>query len=170
MSYVYTGTVSLKELTELLSSLPEKSKEFKLLENVVNITFEKYSSEANLDIWEKGRVFGETGEVKWRKIDEEYHAVYLGKSPLEGILEKQNFNDELEEPEEPEERERSYFLWGAKTKDKSDEWMELRIPRLLNYPVKGEKDRVKLKVVEYINKSGKILHYRYKGLEEVEVK
>ena len=45
--------------------------------------------------------------------------------------------------------------------------LELRIPRVLRYPVPGVKRRTALRVCEYMDGStGAVLHYRLAGVEE----
>jgi len=84
--------------------------------------------------WPRGRAFGPEREVRWRKIGDRYHVDVLGESPGtpssdEGWKRTAQDVDGI--------HERTILLWGelGEDPDSPAEWIEVRIPRPLRYPV-----------------------------------
>ncbi len=98
-----------------------------------------------------GRVFASSGELKWRVLpslgERCWRSVFLGNRwPLDGhdVLPVQADLTALS----PEQA--IYPLWGQQTKRTPGEWIDLRIPHRLRYPVSAtapEHGRVIAKIV-----------------------
>ncbi|HET91573.1 MAG TPA: hypothetical protein ENN99_12675 [Chloroflexi bacterium] len=103
--------------------------------------------------WQHGRAFGPKREVRWQKIDDHYRVDVLTEdsnvfSPDEGW--------KRTAPDVDGFRERTILLWGelGEHPDSPEEWIEVRIPRPLHYPVDNlqrpkepETERALLRVV-----------------------
>jgi hypothetical protein len=109
-----------------------------------------------------GRVFGEDTEIRWRRDGNEF--VVLIISEKEKISPGSTFNslEDIEDISKYEAKHNAYFLWGEHLQD--NKWYEGRIPRILEYPVDGTPEHVKLNVVEY-QKDGLTQFIRFVKLE-----
>ena len=105
-----------------------------------------------------GRIFHEEFELRWEKISSGVQVVYIGnKRPLPLPPAK---TDVLKDCVRASS---SYYLFGKRLDDEkvskigepaqTNDYAEVRIPRLLRYPVKDKsRDYVKLNVYEYRHK------------------
>lgn len=84
--------------------------------------------------WPGGRAFGPEREVRWQKVGDAYRVDALGE------------NSEVPSPDEGWKRtnldvdgaqQRTILLWGelGEDPDSPEEWIEIRIPRPLRYPI-----------------------------------
>lgn len=127
-----------------------------------------------------GRVFDHGGELRWERKNNSYQVVYLGKErKLPGLEpDRDNIMQGLEKT-----KERHYYLFGEVLEpedlnkmgleDKSGCYAEVRIPRLLEYPINSpepkKKPRVQLVVQEYANQAtGQIELFRFQNVEDAE--
>ena len=121
-----------------------------------------------------GHIFHEEFELRWKKSNSKIQVVYIGKKCTVPLLEEKT--DVLKDCVRPYS---SYYLFGKRLDDKAVErigkpakkgdFAEVRIPRLLRYPVKDDlKDYVKLNVYEYRHKvTNELLLFRFRNLAEV---
>ena len=120
-------------------------------------------SEELVSKWDKGRVFAKDFEIRWEREDDQWHFLYIGEDRK---LMAEPQRRDLSNAEE----KRSYlYLWGER---EENEWIEQRIPRILVYPVAGEKGkkRVVLEQIEYWNReTGGLLATRFSGISEVSI-
>lgn len=83
-----------------------------------------------------GRVFAPNGELKWRLLpalgDRPYRTVFLGGDWPSNRLRAIPLRDELQSLSRAEA---IYPLWGQQTARTPGEWIDLRIPHRLRYPV-----------------------------------
>ncbi|MBU0496240.1 MAG: hypothetical protein KKA73_07125 [Chloroflexi bacterium] len=126
-------------------------------------------------VWERGRVFCDTCELHWEKLAGAFQVVYVGPpANLPGFELAEDLDLRATEV-----RTRSYYLWGSRVSDEqldlvgtsklpdSEIFIELKVPRILRYPVSPQAGRVKVKVCEYVDPvSGDMVYYRFQGLEE----
>ncbi|GIW82521.1 MAG: hypothetical protein KatS3mg105_4328 [Gemmatales bacterium] len=86
----------------------------------------------------QGRIFSPSGELKWRVLpalgEFRCRVVFLGNWAFPS-LESLPLRKELAALSR---HEATYPLWGQQTKDTPGEWIELRIPHRLRYPVHAE--------------------------------
>ncbi len=86
-----------------------------------------------------GRVFAPPGELKWRRLpalgERRYRVVFLGEGWMAAALEAPSPRDELGVLTRDEA---TYPLWGQQTEHTPGEWIDLRIPHRLRYPVDAE--------------------------------
>jgi hypothetical protein len=128
--------------------------------------------------WERGRIFCKLFELRWEKMDGEFQLVYIGP-PIELTGFEPASQQEIDLAN-TSSQSHSYFLWGSRLDDKklktvgaskepgAEIFVEMRVPRLLKYPVSDQAERVKLTACEYTNpNTGDIVYYRFQGLEEV---
>jgi hypothetical protein len=144
-----------------------------------NILFANYTS---------GRIFHRDFELRWRKNNGKLQVVYLGIERELPELKKCNLKLQALESL------KYYVLFGKRLgleqleqigvpdTEREFAFAELRIPRLLHYPVKENKrERVRLAVREYVEErsgtkessdkepiTGPVIFFRFQGLETME--
>lgn len=183
---VYTGPVEniatfLKEcafLSDATGSLlllemqPQKIVAKKERQNL--LFFAEYPCELPLDEYTSGRIFHTEFELRWEKTSSETQVVYIGKQQaLPHLTEKRDVLNGCVRASS------SYYLFGKRLTDTAaknigqpalpGDFAEVRIPRLLRYPVK-EKDKnyAKLSVYEYRHGlTNECVLFRFRGIEEV---
>ena len=131
--------------------------------------FAHYEPAIELERYTSGRLFCSTFELRWLRQDGKLRIVYTGQSqtaPTHGsdVLTVEKF------------REGHYILFGKRhpvgtNSSRPQEYTifsDVRIPRLLNYPieVKGDEIFVQLQVREYLSATGAVEAYRFVGLRE----
>lgn len=134
------------------------------------ICLDFYREGVALDNWQRGRVFDVRQEFKWTWQNDRFHAVYCGPYLPENSTSMALDAITL--------RDRAYFLWGMPVK-KGDRKMlglqdsqgfyyaELQIPRVMEYPVKGQgaQGRVQVCIREYYDAHGQLVYCRWAGLK-----
>lgn len=134
--------------------------------------------EPNLDFqyWERARLFCQNWELRWEKQDGLFWCIYVGSGRELPDFERATELDlSIAEPVSKS----SYYLWGlqlseddlniagAESRPDTQVFLELRVPRLLRYPVSSSARRVKLVICEYIDPaSGQMLYHRYHSLQQ----
>jgi hypothetical protein len=146
------------------------------------LRFARFGDSVDVSMSTSGRVFHRDFELRWERQrrgaqgTEIIRVIYLGKAEVlpAQLLPGQKL-DEWRSGLEP--RARGYFLFGTllgiqQLRDMSlpenqSSYAEVRIPRLLRYPVKAQ--RLQLTVSEYVEKStGRVKLLRFEGLKSVE--
>ncbi len=145
------------------------------------LRFEIYGPEVDVAAYTSGRLFQNDFELHWEQQNSLFQVVYLGSEQNKARLydfnlkEDTTFRDRLES-EKLEYREKKYYLFGEQMdEDEQREhtesvhgksFVELRIPRLLYYPVQSFSRYVQLVVREYIDKeTGRVEYFRFQALE-----
>lgn len=118
-----------------------------------------------------GRIFNQDFELRWEKTGNGVQAIYVGaERKLSELKVMHDLNLETYQT-------RYYYLFGQRLEPEELEqigapaqpgdFAELRIPRLLRYPVSGR--RVQLAVREYIEETtGNVMLFRFADLKPVE--
>ena len=129
---------------------------------------------SNFSEYTAGRIFHEEFELRWEKISSGAQVVYIGNGRDLSLPPAKT--DVLKDCVRASS---SYYLFGKRLDDEkvgkigepaqTDDYAEVRIPRLLRYPVKDKsKDYVKLNVYEYRHKvTNERILFRFRGLDEV---
>jgi hypothetical protein len=138
------------------------------------LRFEHFVAGQQIDPQTRGRIFGETFECRWEPGEGGGTTVrvrYVGVPvQVEGLTPPAG----IDLPALMTRNVR-YDLWGERVDDPaivgepSDAlvYAELRVPRLLRYPVNGRPRRVRLRVREYIDPmTGRVALSRFCGLDE----
>ena len=101
-----------------------------------------------------GRLFGPEGELRWRVIPalgrQCWRTVFLGTADWVGNA-LPDYSDDLKGLSPNQE---VYYLWGTQTATTPGEWIELRIPHRLQYPIAKPSQRVKVVVEQWKDDSG----------------
>jgi hypothetical protein len=119
-----------------------------------------------------GRIFHADFELRWQGEAEQVRVVYIGnerKIPFLGPIE----HPELEKRAE----QQCYYLFGERLRENQaerigkpvgkEDFAEARIPRLLHYPINGQKRYAQLVVQEYLDKAtGQVALYRFVAVKE----
>lgn len=104
-------------------------------------------------IWASGRIFGQESEIRWEKI---------GENKFRILILSENLLDEFKEGavEYDVSEGMKLYLWGNK-KPNTKHFIEVRIPKPLNYPVKGTGNTAFIKALPYRQK-GVTIFLRFK--------
>jgi hypothetical protein len=140
------------------------------------LRFEQVTPGASPTLPTRGRLFCEAYELRWEPAPgsaQEWSVRYLGAPrSLPSLAPAPEVN-----PADLEPHELGYDLWGEVVADPTAlgepatarVYAELRLPRLLHYPVNGRPRRVRVRVREYrAAGTGVLVLARFCGLEEEE--
>ena len=128
----------------------------------------------NFNEYTAGRIFHEEFELRWEKISSGVQVVYIGKQQALPLL-----TEDTDVLKGCARANSNYYLFGKRLNDTAREnigqpaqkgdFAEVRIPRLLRYPVKDQdKDYVKLCIYEYRHKmTNERILFRFRKLDEV---
>ena len=138
-----------------------------ILEKIDEFHFKNFDKEEDFAKWEKGRIFNQKGEFKWKKLKNRIHGVYMGQDAPAGMTVDNSIDLSSQRTE-------NYYLWGKLVKDNDMKhfahyqgktiYVELKIPFIFQYPLLHHSRRVVLEVKEYFDKMGKVQFTRYMGL------
>jgi hypothetical protein len=152
------------------------------------LRFAKFDAKIPFANYTSGRIFHPDFELRWGKNNGKLQVVYLGIERELPELDKCNLKPKPLEPL------KYYVLFGKRLRteqleqigvpetERDSAFAELRIPRLLYYPVKEDKrERVRLAVREYVAErsdtkessdkeliTGPVILFRFQGLETME--
>lgn len=152
------------------------------------LCFAKFDAKIPFASYTSGRIFHRDFELRWEKNNGKLQVVYLGIERELPELEKSKLELRRLEPL------KYYVLFGkrlgpeqlkqigAPDTERDFAFAELRIPRLLYYPVKDDnRERVRLAVCEYVEAptdreelsdkepiTGPVVLFRFQGLETME--
>lgn len=160
-SYMY-----LEQVPDSWVSVPDMEK---------GLSLHYYNPDLNFQFWERGRLFCQDWELRWEKQDDLFWCVYVGSpTELPGFAPAPELD-----LTSAKLVSNSYYLWGLQVEeDKLDMvgaqsvsdmqvFFELRVPRLLRYPVSSAARRAKLITCEYIDPtSGQMIYHRYQAFQE----
>ncbi len=173
-----------ENLLPIVQALDSTSELLVMLERVPNvflsddelkpgICLQVYDASENFEVWERGRIFYNSFELRWEKQDGIFVIVYIGE-PAELPMPHTESLSEFETQDE------TYYLWGERMStdnlkaigqpEQTNLFLELQIPRVLSYPVsnRGGQSRVKISIRHYLNaETGALEFYRFRHLEEV---
>jgi|GEM_PF-2059318 hypothetical protein len=140
------------------------------------IRLDVYDPQTPFDDWGRGRIFGETGELRWEYSDGQFHAVYCGDTPPAGFT--------SEALSIASSKDTAYYLWGIRVAQPGPHWfglpagtaayIESRIPRILSYPdlktasSSSGRNRLRVRVHEWYGADGALVYARWYGLEVAE--
>jgi|SRR6185369_5803811 len=111
----------------------------------------------------EGRLFSPAGELRWRRINGRFRAVYLGEGPSPLQLEDTSSHLEGLIPEQGE-----FILWGVRS-DLENEWLEQQVPQRFSYPLDSEVypcGRVAVVVENWVDEAGFSRFSRYHSIKE----
>lgn len=166
MAYLKSADLTVDEFTQLIAGYPTSEATLMMAFSPAKERFEKFSPDtAFLATTEQGRIFSQSGELRWRLIKPAmFRVVYIGQEVFDSPL--QDYSPELEELETSYAE---FYLWGVRT-DLEFEWLEQQVPHRFNYPIDTKKinrGRVAL-VVEVWSESHGIPQFsRYHSIKEV---
>jgi len=165
--YVYLEKIEKQEqkLKELVKAAEESLKnsgkdsfKFAFLTNPYDAKIEFYRNVDQLEGWTKGRIFGSDAELRWRRVGNLLHVVFL----TDGDEVPECFTCPVPNPLENLECDDSdkRYLWGSQ-RNPDGTWEEERIARTLRYPVKNSGKVPKLVICKYHDR-GIVKFRRYK--------
>lgn len=133
-----------------------------------NILFADYTS---------GRVFDEHAELRWEKQGNTLQTVYLGSQDRVPVLLKYKLQESHELSTLKPAEEKRYVLFGERLSSQDlmkigsaaqpGDFAEVRIPRLLRYPVPQDTQRyVRVVVREYLDRESRVVLFRFQDLKQ----
>lgn len=138
------------------------------------LRFTRLQDEVDLSQYASGRIFHSNFELRWEQDTQGTHAVYIGE---ERTLSGMRFIRHLRRSEPAQK----YYVFGEHLSEKQLEAMgierengytdyaEVRIPRLLHYPISTGATRLQLLVWEYIDETtGRVQWFRFANLKPAE--
>lgn len=130
------------------------------------VQLQHYGAGTCFDDWQRGRIFDAQQELKWEQQGGQFHAVYCGVQPPVGWT--------VVSLHAERQQEQRYYLWGTPVKDIDRErlgvppdvpaFVELQIPRILQYPVATPQERVQVRICEWYTADGQLCYARWCGL------
>ncbi len=144
------------------------------------VIVDRLKSGMDLHIYLSGRVFDETGELKWQRMGETFHIVYIGRN-----LTKHAQTSQVKELSASEfilnDNDKTVFLWGEKVEKTRVQnelkfgqvdniFLELQIPQYLRYPIQAnDRDRVQIQVREFYNQAGQLEYFRFVNMKSIAI-
>jgi hypothetical protein len=211
---IYSGRIAPDKLAALISNCRFSEEALMLLESQSQRVITKKSERQNLllftflyleedgtnrtipalekllEDYTSGRVFQESGELRWEKEQGQLKVVYLGEegelstnvdAALRDYAEKETFCSRTSS--EPSQ-EKKYYLFGTRLKDGEGEELEMigpparrgdfaeaRIHRLLRYPLKSETSEGPIRLVVnelYDGATGQLIQFRFVKLDDTD--
>jgi len=145
-----------------------KEAEFVLGEKIASVDFVHFNSALNPADWERGRAFGKSAEVRWRKCRDTVRATLFYEidelpARLIGYV-SPDPQDQL--PLSDCRREAAeYYLWGAYSA-RENRWHESRIPSVPAYPVHAPVDGMRVAIVaEEYSRAGSLEFVRFREVK-----
>jgi len=167
---VWGGEFSLEKLGEFIEawSLDKKDMTWCIWEHVHRITFGGLSIPGELEMLERGRVFGPHGDLSLRRDGERFIWRFVGApglSPPGGFVVKDFWNEKNSDLHLHLSEEQA-LLWGEKREQQGvSRWAEDRVAGCeLNYPGMEGHRRVSIKYREY-SLAGQVQFVWFTGLE-----
>lgn len=170
MSEAYSLNLPAAKLLELLGTLESKFG-YAILESVTDVSFvsvahppREFHFDSGFDLlkWERGRAFGESLELRWRRRGKEFAVLIISDAPPGD--EKQitsaigSLGKGVRLTKDADAPAMQARLWGEwqNPKDEKDLpdpnrhwWYEERIPRFLDYPYDDQEQYLAIEVARY---------------------
>jgi hypothetical protein len=166
MACLFANTVDFEQFIRVIKSCQHMENGVLMSFSPAQNVFEKFHlKEKELLKTQEGRIFAESGEIKWRRIDRDMRMVYLGAQQDFDCL-----NDHSKHLKPVIEKRRSdIILWGERT-HLENEWIEQQVPHRFNYPIDGNlfaKGRVAIEVENFFDNRGVALFSRFCRVKEI---
>lgn len=186
---LYAGEMTVRDFHGLVADCGFPSTAFVLIERLPKQVITSAKKRHNLlrfthfDLsipftdYTSGRIFDEQAELRWERQGSSMQVVYLGSKWREQVL----LNYSLQESHELDRLrppyEKMIFLFGERIAIEDLEKMggtarpgdfaDVRIPRLLHYPVPQDEQRyVRLVVREYCDEQNRVVLFRFQDLKQ----
>jgi hypothetical protein len=168
-TFLHKGTFLGEDFPLHLVAPNERDTLIRFIPFDATLSFEMYAH------YTYGRIFHADFELRWQPEAAQVRVLYVGNE------QKIPFLEVIEHPELEERAEQQgYYLFGERLNNSQadqsarigrpvgeGDFAEARIPRLLHYPIKGQKRYVQLVVQEYLDKAtGQVALYRFVAVKE----
>jgi hypothetical protein len=186
---LYAGSITVGDFPRLIADCGFSSTAFALIarlpERVITrarerhdlVRFTYFDRSIPFTDYTSGRIFDEQAELRWEKQGNSMQVVYLGSKGREQILLNYGLRESHELVKLNPTGEKKIFLFGERIAPEDAEKMggtaspgdfaEVRIPRLLHYPVSQDKQRyVRLVVREYCDEQNRVVLFRFQDLKQ----
>ena len=186
---LYAGPVVINDFLQFITDCEFVSSAFVLCEQLPKHVITGRKEQQNLLLfthfdpaicfkdYTSGRIFDEYAELRWEQQENTMQVVYLGsKDRVQTLL-----NYKLQPSKALNKLkpgiEKKYFLFGERiapedlekigSAAKPGDFAEVRIPRILRYPVQLDKQRyVRLVVREYCDEENRVMLFRFQDLKQ----
>jgi hypothetical protein len=157
------GQCAESELLKLIEYWDLASMPFRVWEYCSEIIFEKDTLPNNLALLERGRVFGEGGDLMLRRSDKGFSWRFIGPAGIREPAGKYGMQKYWIKNQDAifHQDQKKAILWG---KWNGERWVEDKVGAAkLNYPASGQRVQLWFKVFSY---AGQVEFVWYTGLSE----
>jgi hypothetical protein len=165
---LYSADLNSTDFIELIKDISWPEHTVLIAFSPVESRFEYYSFVPDfLALTEQGCIFSPEFEFKWRKIDDFFRVLIMGDFPDEMPA---GFSNQTGLLADFYPCNKSLFLWGERSDNNCDEWLEQQVPHRFSYPFSGagRRCRLSLSLQEWSDKHGNVNFSRYLKLVEGE--
>ncbi len=186
---LYTGQVTVNDFPQLIGDCAFSPDAYVLAERLPEqvitrkseqqdlLRFTHFKQDTLFANYTSGRIFDEHAELRWEKQGDTMLVVYLGTKVRAQVLLKYKLQENKELDKLKPAGEKKYFLFGERLSPQDLEkigaaarpgdFAEVRIPRILRYPVPQNKQRyVCLVVREYLDEENRVALFRFHDLKQ----
>jgi CRISPR-associated protein (TIGR03984 family) len=184
---LYAGPVTVKDFPQFVKDCEFSHQAYVLVEQLPArvitrdereglLRFELFDPDFPFGDYTSGRVFDTQAELRWEKRRDLMWVVYLGTNERAEVLLRYKLHkrDELAALKQVDEKE--YVLFGERLRSddlrkigpaaQTGDFAEVRIPRILRYPVpQNEQPYARLTVREYLDEQNRVVLFRFQNLE-----
>jgi len=186
---LYAGQITSNDFPQLVADCTFPASAFVLCERLVDhviteakerqelLRFTHFSPNIRFTEYTSGRIFDERAELRWEKQGNTIQVVYLGSKERAPMLHNYKLQPSHVLDGLKSGMEKQYFLFGERLEPDDvqkiggaaspGDFAEVRIPRLLRYPVPQNKEKyVRLVVREYYDEENRVMVFRFQDLKQ----
>jgi len=163
---IWGGTCAEDALIEFLAGWPLERMPYHIWESTDRIDFEENTPVPTVALLERGRLFGEEGDLELRREDDRFRWRFVGAPD---IRPPQGYDTDDADfwTQHPDAAfhcyEETALLWGERN---GDGWQDDRVASAdLDYPVEGQPERVQIEYRTY-SRNGRVEFVWLTGLSE----
>jgi len=184
---LYAGPVTVKDFPQFVKDCEFSDDAYVLVEQLPArvitrgererlLRFESFDPAFPFEDYTSGRVFDKQAELRWEKRGDVMQVVYLGTNERAEVQLRYKLNNKKGELAALKlAGERNYVLFGERLRSddlpkigpaaQTGDFAEVRIPRILRYPVpQDEQPYARLTVREYLDEQNRVVLFRFQNL------
>ncbi|MBC8181884.1 hypothetical protein H8E88_12260 [candidate division KSB1 bacterium] len=146
--------------TEGTSYINPAKFQYMILERLDDICFDNFNVNEDFTRWEKGRLFGQHYELKWKQRSNGFHVVVMSETDIPDGFQLYQF-ESIEFW-----GNRSVFLWGELQQPAGNTYYESVIPKILTYPKHSHRLAITIQEYRSIEQDNINTIHCYTGVEE----
>jgi hypothetical protein len=186
---LYTGQVTINDFPQLVVDCKFSQDALVLVEQLPEqviigtrerqdlLRFTHFNQDIPFADYTSGRIFDAPAELRWEKQGNMTWVVYLGTKERAQVLLSYKLQESNELGKLKPTGEKKYFLFGERLSPQDlkkigdvarpGDFAEVRIPRILRYPVpQNEQQYLRLVVREYLDEENRVVMFRFQDLKQ----